>query len=167
MNDVIVYRPYKFHRWLGLFLSFCVPFSFAIAVWCFIEAHWGLGLNFALLSIMWAAVTVFSYNTSKIEVVFDHQGVTTSGRAPQQSHSMLWESTNYAYYGYYRGHPFLLLSANSLNRKEAKRFASRGSYSGKVCIDGVWVIHLNSHKDVASIKELIDSKVACVVHFDS
>ena len=163
MNDMIAYRPYKVHRWLGLFLAFCVPISFAIAVWCFIEARWGLGLNFALLSIMWAAVTVFSYNTSKIEVVFDHQGVTTSGRTPQQSHSMLWESTNYAYYGYYRGHPFLLLSANSLDKKTARRFASLGSYSGKVCIDGVWVIHLNSHKDVASIKELIASHVENVI----
>ena len=162
---MIVYCPYKVHRWLGLFLAFGVLIAFAIAAWCFIEAHWGLGLNFASLSIMWAVGTVFLYNTSKIEVVFDHQGVTTSGRTPQQSHSMPWEFTNYAYYGYYRGHPFLLLSANSLNRKEAKRFASRGSYSGKVCIDGVWVIYLNSHKDVASIKELIDSKVACVATY--
>ena len=163
MNDMIAYRPYQVHRWLGLFMALYVPIFFAIAVWCFVEADWGLGLSFAAMSVMFAVGMVISYNTSKIEVVFDRQGVKTFGKKDRNPLCVGWESLPYAYYSYYRGHSFLLLSPNSLDKKRARRFASRGSYAGKVCIDGVWVIYMNAHKDVASIKELVTSHVENVI----
>lgn len=166
MNDVIVYRPYKFHRWSFPFTALIALLAYAGAV-CFTE-EWSYVLVFGVIGTGCAWLTEHLYNLSKLKVVFDQQGVKTSGRTHQETRSMLWGFTNYAYYAKgYKGDLFIALSTNSLNRQDVERLVGRCANTGKICMDGVLIIYMNPLQDISPIQALIDSKVACVVHFDS
>lgn len=155
MNDRIIYRPYKSGIWL-------LPFSVAIAVFCFLLA--GLTVPqgdftwFILFLIGFLALyaTKIIYDTVRMVILFDGDGLQIIGTRYGKDSCHFWKDFSYAYcVRNYRGFHFLVLSPKTLSSKEAKRLAGRCVNPQKICMDDAIVISMDNLQNMSHLKELI------------
>ena len=164
MDYITIYRPYKLHAWILPFTASVVPLAFAVAGYC--VPYWGYNVAIlAVIGIVCAWLTKVFYDSSRLAVIFEQQGLRTIGCRYSDYRYVLWEELSYAYYvRSFKGHLFLVLSSNALSPKEAKRFANRGANSSRICIDSVFVIYIDIFQDASQLRELIENHV---VHIDT
>ena len=161
MNNIYIYRPYRSHAW---FLPFIIPvamLAFVAAGYCF--PYIGVGVFCAIIGIVCTYLAKVLYDSSRIAVVFEQEGLRIIGSSYNDYRHLLWKEVSNAYYvRSFRGFLFLILSPKVLDHKEAKKLTKRGANSSKICIDDVIVIHIDDLQNVSQIKELIDNHVTQV-----
>ena len=164
MNDITVYRPYQFHARVFPFTAFISLLALVATGYCI--PYWKATFLLATIGVGGAWLTKYLSDTTKVVVVFEQQGVRILGDKHHNYRFVPWENLTYAYYTRnYKGHPFLVLTPNALDRKEAKHFANRGANTTRICIDGVLVIYMDIIQDVSPIEELIATHVEHVVTY--
>ncbi len=162
MKDTIIYRPYRSYAW---FLPFTIPIgilAFIFAGYCL--PFWGFDVIVPVaigITCTWS--TKFLYDSSRIAISFEAEGLRIIGSSYNDYRYVLWEELSYAYYvRSFKGHLFVVLSPKTLSSKEANKLANRGANSTRICIDYAVVIYIDIPQDISQIKELIDNHVTYV-----
>lgn len=107
-------------------------------------------------------LTKVIYDSLKRRVIFEQNGVRIIDGDSDCCY-FSWEELNYGYYiKSYKGHLFLLLSAEMLNPEEAKRIVNKGANTSRILIDRVVVIYLDLLQDVSQVKEIISNHLVRV-----
>lgn len=170
MNDITIYRPHK--KVFAWTLPFVVVFgvlSFAAAG--YFVSYWEydvllLVVFLVVLGIFYIWFAKFSYDNFKLTLLFEPHGLRVISNGYEDYGYAPWEDLLYAYYARNsKGHEFVVLSPNALSRKEAKRLVCRGGNFYRVCIDGAFVIPLDSFQDVSKVTEIIESRVPHIVSY--
>lgn len=163
MKDTIIYRPYRSYVWT-------LPFTISLDILVFMIAgfflpYWGLGVIVPVaMAIACAWANKFLYDSWRIAISFEPNGLRMIGGSYKDYRHVLWEELSYAYYvRSVKGVLFAVLSPKALSSKEAKKLANRGANSNRICIDDAVVICIENPKDRSQIKEIIENHVPHIV----
>ena len=160
MDNLIVYRPYRFHYYCA-FLSLCIGAFASVIMGCYLPTvDWFIIVWFAVLflSVFFAKVL---YDSSNITMLFEEEGLRIVGGKYADYSYFPWNMFTIAYYARsYKGHLFLVLSPEPLTQTQAKQYVNRSANLSKLQIKSAIVIHLDATQDVSKVKEIVNTKLS-------
>lgn len=158
MKDYWVYYPYKAH-------SFCVPVVTGVCVLSFIATGWFISQR-AIFAIFWFVLgvicllcTKYLRATASIFIVLNSNGVQIATTHYNDVHFVPWDHLKYACYGKsFKGHRFLLLSQEKLDKTQVKNYVLAGAKGNSIWFKSVVVIHIDPTQEVSKIEEIVSNQ---------
>ena len=162
MENKFVYKPYRIAGIFAVVMAIFVLVEFLILAvladdfYSNIKSFGFLAMQFLILNF---ALLLFSI--SKKTITFEEKGLTVVNDQRTKSRFIEWSNIRYAYYKRsYKGHVYLVLSADELNRDQVKKLVSKGANFSKICFDNALVIYLDfTSKHKAKINSIVKQNV--------
>lgn len=160
MNDTIKYRPYRSEAWFVPFGILLVIFFLVFSGGCLFQSLVIHSAVSFLLGILCIWLTKVLYDTSRIVLLFEHEGLRIIGDKHTDHRYIPWSELTHVYYAKtWKGFMFAVLAAEGLDQKATRRYANHAANTGRISVDNVIVFPLDHLQDMSSIKETIASKM--------
>ena len=159
MSNLFLYYPYKVHAY---FVPFAVVFCVVLGVFLCVIDTFNYASFFLLvieLGGIWSIKVL--HESSKAAILFNEDGLQI--KRGKDCLWFSWEQVKYGYYGKnYKGHSFLLLTANALDSNQVSKYINRGANTSKICIDSTVVFPTDNSQYTTELDAFIRSKVMLI-----
>ena len=168
MQENTLYRPYKFYKWIALFL---LIFESLFMFLMILTYHFSTNLHgvfyLVLVSAFFIATATYFYIEYCIVILFGQSEIQIFENKVRKKY--LWTNFSNAYY--YRDvrlHRHFVLSNKELNKKEVCSICSNASFSNKYMFqDDVLVIHMSDERDRDMVEQEIKKHELLLQHINN
>lgn len=152
------YHPYRSHAWF-------IPFSTVSGVCAYIASVAALPNCLAAIflfgiGLLCTVLTRFLYISAQTAIVFESGTLRIAEKGSNLRKYILGNELPFGYYiRNYKGHLFLVLSSEPVDKKRLKGILNQSACQSKVCVDNAIVIYMDDLQDIAQIKEIVSVTV--------
>lgn len=163
MNNEINCRPYIIY--VGLFVIFAISSAVVVSlsIFAFPEERIVESIKIGILGFVFGLMAIYSYNLSKITFLFGNDGITIRNIKGKKEQYFSYQDYPYGTFcKSYRGHMYLVFSADKLQKGKLKKIVNRSAWTNSVFVENTIVFLINniSEKKQELIKGIVSDKVS-------